>query len=141
MGTLLAFTTVAISVLVVRYAPPYDMPMKVALAGTPESLISNSGHSEQDEQNLEDPFDNGNQKISFKVYNRNSLYIFSFHLYCNEVLADKLASLCWYLHFAIIYILHLKCLQVTCQQPLLQTLNMTFLVLFFMITEMLKCLS
>ncbi|XP_039778783.1 cationic amino acid transporter 3, mitochondrial-like [Panicum virgatum] len=62
VGTLLAFTTVAISVLVVRYAPPYEMPMKVAHAGTPESLISNSGHSEQDEQNLEDPFGNGNEK-------------------------------------------------------------------------------
>lgn len=65
MGTLLAFTMVAISVLVVRYAPPYEMAMEVALEGTPESLISNSGLSEQDEQNLEDPFGNGNVKISF----------------------------------------------------------------------------
>jgi len=62
VGTLLAFTTVAISVLVVRYAPPYEMPMEVALAGTPETLTSCSGHSEQDEQNLEDPFGNGNEK-------------------------------------------------------------------------------
>ncbi|RLN16490.1 cationic amino acid transporter 3, mitochondrial-like isoform X2 [Panicum miliaceum] len=58
VGTLLAFTTVAVSVLVVRYAPPYEMPMEVALAGTPETLTSCSGHSEQDEQNLEDPFGN-----------------------------------------------------------------------------------
>ncbi|KAG2537934.1 cationic amino acid transporter 3, mitochondrial-like isoform X2 [Panicum virgatum] len=58
VGTLLAFTTVAISVLVVRYAPPYEMPMEVALAGKPETLTSCSGHSEQDEQNLEDPFGN-----------------------------------------------------------------------------------
>ncbi|KAF8722908.1 hypothetical protein HU200_022045 [Digitaria exilis] len=58
VGTLLAFTMVAISVLVVRYAPPYEMAMEVALEGTPESLISNSGRSEQDEQNLEDPFGN-----------------------------------------------------------------------------------
>ncbi|CAM0145787.1 unnamed protein product [Urochloa decumbens] len=58
VGTLLAFTIVAISVLVVRYAPPYEMPMEVALAGTPESLTSDSSHSEQDEQNLEDPFGN-----------------------------------------------------------------------------------
>ncbi|RCV42793.1 hypothetical protein SETIT_9G244100v2 [Setaria italica] len=58
VGTLLAFTMVAISVLVVRYAPPYEMPMEVALAGTPESLTSDSSHSEQDEQNLEDPFGN-----------------------------------------------------------------------------------
>ncbi|KAJ1295469.1 hypothetical protein BS78_01G226900 [Paspalum vaginatum] len=56
VGTLLAFTAVAISVLVVRYAPPYEMPMEVALAGTPESLTSHSGHSEQDGQNLEGPF-------------------------------------------------------------------------------------
>jgi solute carrier family 7 (cationic amino acid transporter), member 1 len=34
VGTLLAFTAVAISVLVVRYAPPNEMPMEVALAGT-----------------------------------------------------------------------------------------------------------
>ena len=78
MGTLLAFTTVAISVLVVRYAPPYEMPMEVALAGTPETLTSCSGHSEQDEQNLEDPFGNGNEKISFVLtvkssYSRNSV--------------------------------------------------------------------
>ncbi|WVZ59073.1 hypothetical protein U9M48_009274 [Paspalum notatum var. saurae] len=56
VGTLLAFTAVAISVLIVRYAPPYEMPMEVALAGTPESLTSHSGHSEQDGQNLEGPF-------------------------------------------------------------------------------------
>jgi len=78
VGTLLAFTTVAISVLVVRYAPPYEMPMEVALAGTPETLTSCSGHSEQDEQNLEDPFGNGNEKISFVLtvkssYSRNSV--------------------------------------------------------------------
>ena len=78
MGTLLAFTTVAISVLVVRYAPPYEMPMEVALAGTPETLTSCSGRSEQDEQNLEDPFGNGNEKISFVLtvkssYSRNSI--------------------------------------------------------------------
>ncbi|XP_062200353.1 cationic amino acid transporter 3, mitochondrial-like isoform X2 [Phragmites australis] len=58
VGTLLAFTAVAISVLVVRYAPPSEMPMGVALAGTPESLTSYSGHSEQDEENSEDPFGN-----------------------------------------------------------------------------------
>ena len=78
MGTLLAFTTVVISVLVVRYAPPYEMPMEVALAGTPETLTSCSGHSEQDEQNLEDPFGNGNEKIGFLLtvkssYSRNSV--------------------------------------------------------------------
>ncbi|GJM84629.1 hypothetical protein PR202_ga00317 [Eleusine coracana subsp. coracana] len=55
VGTLLAFTTVAISVLVVRYAPPYEMPMEVALGATPESLASYSADSHQDE-NLKDPF-------------------------------------------------------------------------------------
>jgi len=60
VGTLLAFTTVAISVLVVRYAPPYEMPMEVALAGSSESLASFSGHLEH-EQNSEDPFGNGNE--------------------------------------------------------------------------------
>ncbi|OEL25200.1 Cationic amino acid transporter 2, vacuolar, partial [Dichanthelium oligosanthes] len=64
VGTLLAFTTVAISVLVVRYAPPYEMPTEVALAGTPESLTSYSGHSEQDEQILEDPFGNEAPTVS-----------------------------------------------------------------------------
>ncbi|AQK65359.1 Cationic amino acid transporter 2, vacuolar [Zea mays] len=54
VGTLLAFTAVAISVLVVRYAPPYEMPMEVALA-----VASFSGHLEHDEQNSEDPFSNG----------------------------------------------------------------------------------
>uniref|UniRef100_A0A804PB63 Cationic amino acid transporter C-terminal domain-containing protein n=1 Tax=Zea mays TaxID=4577 RepID=A0A804PB63_MAIZE len=53
VGTLLAFTAVAISVLVVRYAPPYEMPMEVALA-----VASFSGHLEHDEQNSEDPFSN-----------------------------------------------------------------------------------
>ncbi|KAK3153785.1 hypothetical protein QOZ80_2BG0181090 [Eleusine coracana subsp. coracana] len=55
VGTLLAFTTVAISVLVVRYAPPYEMPMEVALEATPESLASYSADSHQDE-NLKDSF-------------------------------------------------------------------------------------
>jgi hypothetical protein len=58
VGTLLAFTAVAISVLVVRYAPPYEMPMEVALA-----VASFSGHLEHDEQNSEDPFSNGNDNI------------------------------------------------------------------------------
>ena len=67
MGTLLAFTTVAISVLVVRYAPPYEMPMEVALAGSSESLASFSGHLEHDEQNSEDPFGNGNENIFLRT--------------------------------------------------------------------------
>jgi solute carrier family 7 (cationic amino acid transporter), member 1 len=57
----LAFTAVAISVLVVRYAPPNEMPMEVALAGTPESITSYSEDSPQDE-NSEDSFGNGNKK-------------------------------------------------------------------------------
>lgn len=61
MGTLLAFTTVAISVLVVRYAPPCEVPMEVALEGSSESLTSYSGHLEHDEQNSEDSFVNGNE--------------------------------------------------------------------------------
>ncbi|KAG8091665.1 hypothetical protein GUJ93_ZPchr0012g21791 [Zizania palustris] len=56
VGTLLAFTMVAISVLVVRYAPPSDISMKVALPGSLESLTSHSGYSETDEENAEDPF-------------------------------------------------------------------------------------
>ncbi|KAL6643197.1 hypothetical protein ACP70R_021378 [Stipagrostis hirtigluma subsp. patula] len=56
VGTLLAFTTVAISVLIVRYAPPSEMPMEVALAGSLELLTSYSGHSELDGDSLEDSF-------------------------------------------------------------------------------------
>lgn len=80
MGTLLAFTTVAISVLVVRYAPPYEMPMEVALAGSSESPTSFSGHLENDEQNSEDLFGNG-MRIIFREllsssYGRNYVYLF-----------------------------------------------------------------
>lgn len=100
MGTLLAFTMVAISVLVVRYAPPYEMPMEVALAGTPQSLTSDSSHSEQDEQNLEDPFGNGNGKINFPCQVELRLPFFSLHSHCNEMLTDNLACFVIYLYFA-----------------------------------------
>jgi cationic amino acid transporter 1 len=54
VGTLLAFTMVAISVLIVRYAPPNEIATKVALPGSSESLTSDSGYSEPDEENSED---------------------------------------------------------------------------------------
>ncbi|XP_006662375.1 cationic amino acid transporter 3, mitochondrial-like [Oryza brachyantha] len=58
VGTLLAFTMVAISVLIVRYAPPSEIAMKVALPGSSESLTSLSGSSEPDEENSGDLFGN-----------------------------------------------------------------------------------
>lgn len=60
MGTLLAFTMVAISLLIVRYAPN-DMPMGGADPSSLESLALHTGHSEADEGILEGPFGNGNE--------------------------------------------------------------------------------
>ena len=62
MGTLLAFTVVALSVLIVRYAPPNEMPMRGAGPGSLESLASQNGHSEPDEEILGNPFGNHNRK-------------------------------------------------------------------------------
>lgn len=64
MGTLLAFTMVAISVLIVRYAPPNEIATKVALPGSSESLTSDSGYSEPDEETSEDLLGNGNENTS-----------------------------------------------------------------------------
>ncbi len=64
VGTLLAFTMVAISVLIVRYAPPNEIATKVALPGSSESLTSDSGYSEPDEENSEDLLGNGNENTS-----------------------------------------------------------------------------
>ncbi|KAM0838533.1 hypothetical protein ACQ4PT_060906 [Festuca glaucescens] len=58
VGTLLAFTMVAISVLIVRYAPPDEMPMEGPGPGSLESLASHAGQSERDEDILGDPFGN-----------------------------------------------------------------------------------
>ncbi|KAF6988797.1 hypothetical protein CFC21_006248 [Triticum aestivum] len=58
VGTLLAFTMVAISLLIVRYAPPNDMPMGGADPSSVESLALHAGHSEADEGILEGPFGN-----------------------------------------------------------------------------------
>uniref|UniRef100_A0A0D9XJZ3 Cationic amino acid transporter C-terminal domain-containing protein n=1 Tax=Leersia perrieri TaxID=77586 RepID=A0A0D9XJZ3_9ORYZ len=54
VGTLLAFTMVAISVLIIRYAPPNEIAMKVAHSGSAESLTSDSGYSEPDDENSRD---------------------------------------------------------------------------------------
>ncbi|CAM0956963.1 unnamed protein product [Alopecurus aequalis] len=56
VGTLLAFTMVAVSVLIVRYTPPNEMPMGGAGPGSLESLASQTGPSEPDEEILGDPF-------------------------------------------------------------------------------------
>uniref|UniRef100_R7W6J1 Low affinity cationic amino acid transporter 2 n=1 Tax=Aegilops tauschii TaxID=37682 RepID=R7W6J1_AEGTA len=58
VGTLLAFTMVAISLLIVRYAPPNDMPMGGVDPSSPESLALHTGHSEADEGISEGPFGN-----------------------------------------------------------------------------------
>ncbi|XP_051191437.1 cationic amino acid transporter 2, vacuolar isoform X1 [Lolium perenne] len=58
VGTLLAFTMVAISVLIVRYAPPDEMQMEGPDPGSLESLASQAGQSERDEDILGDPFGN-----------------------------------------------------------------------------------
>jgi hypothetical protein len=61
VGTLLAFTMVAISVLIVRYAPPDEMQMEGPDPGSLESLASQAGQSERDEDILGDPFGNGKE--------------------------------------------------------------------------------
>uniref|UniRef100_A0ACD5XKE7 Uncharacterized protein n=1 Tax=Avena sativa TaxID=4498 RepID=A0ACD5XKE7_AVESA len=58
VGTLLAFTMVAISVLIVRYAPPNEMPMEGAGPSSLESLASQTERSESDEEILGGPFGN-----------------------------------------------------------------------------------
>lgn len=73
MGTLLAFTMVAVSVLIVRYTPPNEMPMGGAGPGSLESLAPQTGPSEPDEEILGDPFGNGKENnyhfcTRFKIY-------------------------------------------------------------------------
>lgn len=69
VGTLLAFTMVAISILIVRYAPPSEMPMEGADPGSLESLASHTDHSEPVVEILEDPFGNVKAPTASEVAN------------------------------------------------------------------------
>ncbi|KAG6642819.1 cationic amino acid transporter 2, vacuolar-like isoform X1 [Carya illinoinensis] len=54
VGTLLAFTMVAISVLILRYVPPDEVPLPLSLQGLINSASSQTGRISQ-EKNGEDP--------------------------------------------------------------------------------------
>lgn len=54
MGTLLAFTMVAISVLILRYVPPDEVPLPSSLQGLINSASSQYGRISQ-EKNAEGP--------------------------------------------------------------------------------------
>lgn len=43
MGTLLAFTTVAVSVLIIRYVPPDEVPIPASLLTSDDPLLRHSG--------------------------------------------------------------------------------------------------
>lgn len=43
MGTLLAFTTVAVSVLIIRYVPPDEVPIPSSLLASVDPLVMHSG--------------------------------------------------------------------------------------------------
>ena len=43
MGTLLAFTTVAVSVLIIRYVPPDEVPVPSSLLTSVDQLLGHSG--------------------------------------------------------------------------------------------------
>lgn len=43
VGTLLAFTTVAVSVLIIRYVPPDEVPIPSSLLSSVDQLLGHSG--------------------------------------------------------------------------------------------------
>lgn len=57
VGTLLAFTTVAVSVLILRYVPPNEVPLPLSLQESIESVSSQYGGyiEESDTKLLQDP--------------------------------------------------------------------------------------
>lgn len=57
MGTLLAFTTVAVSVLILRYVPPDETPLPSSLQESIESVSLKYGDNimESDSRNIQSP--------------------------------------------------------------------------------------
>ncbi|KAF3789483.1 Cationic amino acid transporter 2 [Nymphaea thermarum] len=54
VGTLLAFTIVAISILILRYVPPDEVPLPSYLQETIDSVSAKYGSQESEEEDLED---------------------------------------------------------------------------------------
>lgn len=52
MGTLLAFTTVAVSVLIIRYVPPDEVPIPSSLQTSVDRLVRHSGGDIEEDQAL-----------------------------------------------------------------------------------------
>lgn len=50
MGTLLAFTTVAVSVLIIRYVPPDEVPIPSSLLSSVDPLVSHSGGDTEEDR-------------------------------------------------------------------------------------------
>lgn len=83
MGTLLAFTTVAISVLILRYVPPHESPLPSSLQEAINSTLSQlDGESQKTdsnvlgdssgfhETNIQDSNDEGNGMLSYPLIER-----------------------------------------------------------------------
>lgn len=80
MGTLLAFTTVAISVLILRYVPPHESPLPSSLQEAINSTLSQlDGESQETdsnvlgdssgfhENNIQDSSDKGNNALTYPL--------------------------------------------------------------------------
>lgn len=52
MGTLLAFTTVAVSVLIIRYVPPNEVPVPASLLTSVDPLLNQSGSDIEEETTM-----------------------------------------------------------------------------------------
>lgn len=83
MGTLLAFTTVAISVLILRYVPPHESPLPSSLQEAINSTLSQlDGESQETdgnvlgdsssfrENNIQDSSDKGNNMLNYPLIER-----------------------------------------------------------------------
>lgn len=80
VGTLLAFTTVAISVLILRYVPPHESPLPSSLQEAINSTLSQlDGESLETavgdsagicENNIQDSSDKGNDVLAYPLIER-----------------------------------------------------------------------
>lgn len=52
MGTLLAFTTVAVSVLIIRYVPPDEVPIPASFLTSVDPLLTHSGGAFEEDRNI-----------------------------------------------------------------------------------------
>jgi len=57
VGTLLAFTTVAVSVLIIRYVPPDEVPVPASLLTSVDPLLRHSGDDDIEEDRTVSPVD------------------------------------------------------------------------------------